>query len=171
MASEIELTASSELDTTVFNVRHCPLSVVDRVFYSWCWQCVRQSRPEMLIWRRRARPKDGAYLSVGGAAFSRSFPRLYLHSASPATTIMSDRNPYDLRASYTRFRILVIGRANAGKTTLLQRVCNTTDDPCVYDENNKNLVSTHWPEEEFCLWHYLLAWTYLSGTPLTNVIY
>ncbi|KAI6137576.1 hypothetical protein BKA82DRAFT_4285163 [Pisolithus tinctorius] len=28
-----------------------------------------------------------------------------------------------------RFRILVMGRANAGKTTILQRVCNTTDQP------------------------------------------
>ena len=54
---------------------------------------------------------------------------------------MSARNAYDLRAKYTRFRILVIGRANAGKTTLLQRVCNTKEDPCSYDENNKNLVS------------------------------
>ena len=35
---------------------------------------------------------------------------------------MSDYDPYELRAKYTRFRILVIGRANAGKTTLLQRV-------------------------------------------------
>ena len=51
---------------------------------------------------------------------------------------MSD--PYNLRAKYSRFRILVIGRANAGKTTLLQRVCNTTEDPCIYD-NEKNLVS------------------------------
>ena len=59
------------------------------------------------------------------------------------TTIMHDRNPYDLRATYTRFRILVIGRANAGKTTLLQRVCNTTEDPCIYNEDNKNLVSLH----------------------------
>ena len=54
---------------------------------------------------------------------------------------MSNREPYNLRAKYTRFRILVIGRANAGKTTLLQRVCNTIEDPCIYDENNKNLVS------------------------------
>ena len=53
---------------------------------------------------------------------------------------MSHLDLYDLRAKYTRFRILVIGRANAGKTTLLQRVCNTTEDPCIYDENNKNLV-------------------------------
>ncbi|KAI5988737.1 GTP-binding protein [Pisolithus albus] len=28
-----------------------------------------------------------------------------------------------------RFRILVMGRANAGKTTILQRVCNTTEKP------------------------------------------
>ena len=56
---------------------------------------------------------------------------------------MSDRDPHDLRATYTRFRILVIGRANAGKTTLLQRVCNTTEDLCIYDENNKNLVSLY----------------------------
>ena len=45
-----------------------------------------------------------------------------------------------LRAKYTRFRILVIGRANAGKTTLLKRVCNTTEEPSIYD-GDKNLVS------------------------------
>ncbi|KAI5991040.1 GTP-binding protein [Pisolithus marmoratus] len=32
-------------------------------------------------------------------------------------------------ARIERFRILVMGRANAGKTTILQRVCNTTDQP------------------------------------------
>jgi GTP-binding protein EngB required for normal cell division len=31
-----------------------------------------------------------------------------------------------------KFRVLVIGRANAGKTTLLQRVCDTTESPEVY---------------------------------------
>ncbi|KAG6860185.1 hypothetical protein C0991_012195, partial [Blastosporella zonata] len=41
----------------------------------------------------------------------------------------------------TRFRILVIGRANAGKTTLLKRVCNTTDDPCIYDDKGENLLT------------------------------
>ena len=84
---------------------------------------------------------------------------------------MSDSNPYDLRAKYTCFRILVIGRANAGKTTLLQRVCNTTEDPCIYDENNKDLVSIHIPEDEFCFWLFLLAWTYLSGTLPTIDMY
>jgi len=62
---------------------------------------------------------------------------------------MSDLDPYDLRKKYSRFRILVIGRANAGKTTLLQKVCNTTEDPCIYDENDQNLASAHRAEGEF----------------------
>ena len=60
--------------------------------------------------------------------------------------MMSDSDPYNLRAKYTHFRILVIGRANAGKTTLLQRVCNTAEDPCIYDDD-KNLVSVQRSED------------------------
>jgi GTPase SAR1 family protein len=41
--------------------------------------------------------------------------------------------PQDIREKIGRFRILVVGRANAGKTTLLQRVCNTTENPEVFD--------------------------------------
>jgi GTP-binding protein EngB required for normal cell division len=33
---------------------------------------------------------------------------------------------------YVRFRILIIGRANAGKTSILQRVCDTTESPQIY---------------------------------------
>ena len=78
--------------------------------------------------------------------FAAAFPR----SLFTPTTTMSDYDPYELRMKYTRFRILVIGRANAGKTTLLQRVCNTIEDPCIYDDNNKNLVSVHRTKDEFC---------------------
>jgi len=31
-----------------------------------------------------------------------------------------------------KFRVLIIGRANAGKTSILQRVCDTTESPKVY---------------------------------------
>jgi GTP-binding protein EngB required for normal cell division len=62
----------------------------------------------------------------------------------------SDLDPLeDLRTKYSCFRILVIGRANAGKTTLLQRVCKTTEDPCIYDENGQNLASVNRAEDEF----------------------
>lgn len=46
---------------------------------------------------------------------------------------------FNARQKYSHFRILVIGRANAGKTTLLKRVCNTTKDPLIYNEE-KDLV-------------------------------
>jgi GTPase SAR1 family protein len=39
----------------------------------------------------------------------------------------------DLREIFGRFRILIVGRANAGKTTILQAICNTTEKPRVYD--------------------------------------
>ncbi|KDQ08511.1 hypothetical protein BOTBODRAFT_118547 [Botryobasidium botryosum FD-172 SS1] len=41
-----------------------------------------------------------------------------------------------------RFRILIIGRANAGKTTVLRAVCGVDEEPEVYDrEGNKVSVS------------------------------
>ncbi|KAG6331337.1 hypothetical protein ID866_7753, partial [Astraeus odoratus] len=41
-----------------------------------------------------------------------------------------------------RFRILVMGRANAGKTTILQRICNTTDLPEIFDGNGNKMDDT-----------------------------
>ncbi|KAI6165142.1 GTP-binding protein [Pisolithus thermaeus] len=38
-----------------------------------------------------------------------------------------------------RFRILVMGRANAGKTTILQRVCNSVDKPEIFDGNGNKI--------------------------------
>ncbi|KAF8256608.1 hypothetical protein EI94DRAFT_1642372 [Lactarius quietus] len=37
-----------------------------------------------------------------------------------------------LRIPKFEFRVLVVGRANAGKTSLLQRVCETTESPTIY---------------------------------------
>jgi GTPase SAR1 family protein len=34
--------------------------------------------------------------------------------------------------THLKFRVLVLGRANAGKTTILQRVCETTESPKIY---------------------------------------
>ncbi|KAG1893677.1 uncharacterized protein F5891DRAFT_765577 [Suillus fuscotomentosus] len=49
----------------------------------------------------------------------------------------------DLRERIGRFRVLIMGRANAGKTTILQKVCNTTDQPEIYDtQGNKVRIDT-----------------------------
>ncbi|KAH9008749.1 hypothetical protein EDB84DRAFT_1280958 [Lactarius hengduanensis] len=36
------------------------------------------------------------------------------------------------RIPEVQFRVLIIGRANAGKTSILQRICGTTDSPVIY---------------------------------------
>ncbi|KAG2752886.1 hypothetical protein P692DRAFT_201742300, partial [Suillus brevipes Sb2] len=48
-------------------------------------------------------------------------------------------DPPTLRKFFERFRILIIGRANAGKTTILQRVCKTQEDPDIYDSAGKKI--------------------------------
>ncbi|KAJ8581424.1 hypothetical protein M405DRAFT_777435, partial [Rhizopogon salebrosus TDB-379] len=45
----------------------------------------------------------------------------------------------DVRRKFRRFRILVVGRANAGKTTLLQKVCNTTEKPLIFNGRGKKI--------------------------------
>ncbi|KAJ7784761.1 hypothetical protein B0H16DRAFT_1658200 [Mycena metata] len=43
----------------------------------------------------------------------------------------------DFRSKCEHFRILVIGRANAGKTTLLRKVCRSTEDPRIFSPSGK----------------------------------
>ena len=45
-------------------------------------------------------------------------------------TMASQQNQF--RAPNVKFRVLIIGRANAGKTSILQRVCDTTESPKIY---------------------------------------
>ncbi|KAI9459541.1 hypothetical protein HD554DRAFT_1616039 [Boletus coccyginus] len=39
----------------------------------------------------------------------------------------------DLQEMFGRFRILIVGRANAGKTTILRGICNSTENPEICD--------------------------------------
>ena len=43
------------------------------------------------------------------------------------------RRAQNVRMFNARFCVLIIGRANAGKTTILQRVCNTTEQPKIFN--------------------------------------
>jgi len=45
----------------------------------------------------------------------------------------------EIRAQCPHFRILIIGKANAGKTTILKKVCNTTDQPRIYDPHENEI--------------------------------
>ena len=50
----------------------------------------------------------------------------------------------DLRRKCRHFRILVIGRANAGKTTLLKKVCNSVEDPEIFSPSGKKVRGTYY---------------------------
>ncbi|KDQ05861.1 hypothetical protein BOTBODRAFT_122181 [Botryobasidium botryosum FD-172 SS1] len=41
-----------------------------------------------------------------------------------------------------KFRVLIIGRANAGKTTILRAVCGAEEEPDVYDQNGRKVRSS-----------------------------
>ncbi|KAG6328576.1 hypothetical protein ID866_10513, partial [Astraeus odoratus] len=53
--------------------------------------------------------------------------------------VMDPAKAKEILDGICRFRILVMGRANAGKTTILQRVCNTTEDPEIFDGNGNKV--------------------------------
>ncbi|KIM68505.1 hypothetical protein SCLCIDRAFT_105491 [Scleroderma citrinum Foug A] len=61
---------------------------------------------------------------------------------SPSTEDRIHLDPVEVKKHFDRigrFRILVIGRSNAGKTTLLQRVCNTTELPDIFNANGEKV--------------------------------
>ncbi|KAG2099563.1 uncharacterized protein F5147DRAFT_582667 [Suillus discolor] len=48
-------------------------------------------------------------------------------------------DPARIRKKISHFQILVIGRVNTGKTTILQRVCNTRDNPEIYNSTGEKV--------------------------------
>ncbi|KZP26032.1 hypothetical protein FIBSPDRAFT_733173 [Athelia psychrophila] len=45
----------------------------------------------------------------------------------------------NLRLRCPYFRILVMGRSNAGKTTILKKVCNSVDDPLIFSPSGEHI--------------------------------
>src|SRR6266404_837248 len=63
-----------------------------------------------------------------------TIPDTVLHCVSPMTKQPSTRTRPSRHPPNPKiqFRVLIIGRANAGKTTILQRVCDTTQSPTIH---------------------------------------
>lgn len=93
---------------------------------------------------------DGTLRDVNAVSTMVRFPSLlscFLPHPTQSTKSLSTRIRHtSVMASsvdkFPRFRVLVIGRANSGKTTLLQRVCNTTESPIVRDQNGKKVTGS-----------------------------
>ncbi|KAH9023613.1 hypothetical protein EDB85DRAFT_309695 [Lactarius pseudohatsudake] len=59
--------------------------------------------------------------------------RVLGYQAAVADTVTpTDIQHPRLRIPEVQFRVLIIGRANAGKTSILQRICETTESPVIY---------------------------------------
>ena len=57
-------------------------------------------------------------------------------------TVADILNPVEVQRHFDRighFRILVLGRSNAGKTTLLQSVCNTKELPEIFNAKGEKV--------------------------------
>jgi hypothetical protein len=93
------------------------------------------------------------FLSCVCAVFSQHVPGVVI--ASPHATLPSilalvhppvlqtfgamDAQQILPRVPNVKFRVLIIGRANAGKTSVLQRVCETTESPVIYSVNSSGV--------------------------------
>jgi hypothetical protein len=69
-------------------------------------------------------------------ACSTSLPVSHLTTTLPAMD--AQQNPP--RGPDVKFRVLIIGRANAGKTSILKRVCETTENPKVYRRDEQGIL-------------------------------
>ena len=69
---------------------------------------------------------------------------LYLPCTTPPLLPIVMDKAIDLRGRCGHFRILVIGRANAGKTTLLKKVCNSVEDPEIFNPSGKKVRRTYY---------------------------
>ena len=86
-----------------------------------------RTKRSLLVW---ALPKkegvccvDWGFKSISGSCFPN--PRNMANQISgPATPLR--------QVPKISFRVLIIGRANAGKTSIMQRICDTTQSPVVY---------------------------------------
>ena len=75
-------------------------------------------------------------------SFTHSFPT-YRPYNTPLPPIVMDK-AIDLRSKCGHFRILVIGRANSGKTTLLKKVCNSVEDPEIFGPYGEKVKGSYY---------------------------
>ena len=106
----------------------------------WCTQSVRRGKRLLTVSRRNDRLST---LSFAEAVRRISKPPERVDELSMETdTTIDQRPPKTVSPMDTKqprrqrpevpFRVLIIGRANAGKTSILQRVCETTESPMIY---------------------------------------
>ena len=57
----------------------------------------------------------------------------------------------EIKDKCQKFRVLIIGRANAGKTTILKRVCDTTEEPEIYNVEGEKVSHNETIKEDLSI--------------------
>ena len=61
-------------------------------------------------------------------------------ASSTSTTVnRNEARAQELRKKAGRFRILIVGRANSGKTTILQKICKTDEKPEIFNSKGEQV--------------------------------
>lgn len=92
---------------------------------------------------RAVRQSDGEPKSM--KASQQAIEQTTQQTSTKSPFSIDDYRAQVIRLKCGKFRILIIGRANAGKTTILQRTCDTMDDPVIYNRKGQEVrnYSTH----------------------------
>ena len=57
----------------------------------------------------------------------------------PQSTRQVMEKAIEIRSQCKHFRILIIGRSNAGKTTILKKVCNSIKEPMIFSQSGEKV--------------------------------
>ena len=86
----------------------------------------------MELLRNFGRAKKGnSHVLIDNTQLSPTFAPVHFQLACLRRKMNPESTP-GWRLPNVKFRVLIIGRANAGKTSILQRVCDTTESPQIY---------------------------------------
>ena len=64
-----------------------------------------------------------------------------MSNTTPSNVNRNEDRGEELREKAGRFRILIIGRANSGKTTILQKICKTDENPDIFNSKGEKVRS------------------------------
>ena len=133
-ASPVSPTDTNPTDTNQSHPRHRPVLVAPTDHHTSPVN-TNESRPRSVSPSHTSTNESVSH-SIGPMdtnlmGSNQSLPR----PRSVSSTDTSSIDTKQRRFPNIQFRVLIIGRANAGKTTILQRVCDTTESPTIYRRN------------------------------------
>ena len=64
-----------------------------------------------------------------------------MSNTTPSNVNRNEDRAAELRKKAGRSRILIIGRANSGKTTILQKICKTDENPDIFNSKGEKVRS------------------------------